>query len=160
MKQYTKLLSALLVLSGALSISTSVAASPYEALKKSGKAKVTKATPAKTAEAEEAEPEIQHDRNVEYKCELGASITTYTHPSDDQIIAMRWKNRLYKLTKVETSTGAKRFENDKAGLVWIDIPAKALLLDSRRGQQLANECKSNLSTVTAEADNKTHNQVK
>lgn len=158
MKPYTKLLSALLVLSGALSISTSVAASPYEALKKSSKAKASKAAPAKAVEAEEAEPEIQHDRNVEYKCELGASITTYTHPTDDQIIAMRWKNRLYKLTKVQTSTGANRFENDKAGLVWIDIPAKALLLDSRRGQQLANECKSNKSTMTAEVESKT--QVK
>lgn len=160
MKRYTKLLSALLVLSGALSISTSVAAPPYEALKKNSKARISKATPVKAVEVEDAEPEIQQDKNVEYKCELGASITTYSHPTDDQVIAMRWKNRLYKLTRVETSTGANRFENDKAGLVWIDIPSKALLLDSRRGQQLANECKSNKSTITAEVDTKSATQVK
>ena len=28
------------------------------------------------------------------------------------------------------------------GLVWIGIPAKGLLLDSKKGQQLANECKN------------------
>ena len=28
------------------------------------------------------------------------------------------------------------------GIVWIGIPAKGILLDSRKGQQLANECKS------------------
>lgn len=160
MKHRTTLISALFALSGILGFSTSVNASPYEALKKSSKAKAAKPAAAKTAEAEEPEPEIQHDKNTDYKCELGATITTYAHPSDDQVIAMRWKNRLYRLTKVATSTGANRFENDKAGLVWIDIPTKALLLDSRRGQQLANECKSNRPTMTAEVEQKTENQVK
>ena len=160
MKHRTTLISTLFVLSGILGLSTSVNASPYEALKKSSKAKAAKPAAPKTAEAEEPEPEIQHDKNTDYKCELGATITTYAHPSDDQVIAMRWKNRLYKLTKVATSTGANRFENDKAGLVWIDIPTKALLLDSRRGQQLANECKSNRPTMTAEVEQKTENQAK
>lgn len=160
MKHRTTLISTLFVLSGILGLSTSVNASPYEALKKSSKAKAAKPAAPKTAEAEEPEPEIQHDKNTDYKCELGATITTYAHPSDDQVITMRWKNRLYRLTKVATSTGANRFENDKAGLVWIDIPTKALLLDSRRGQQLANECKSNRPTMTAEVEQKTENQAK
>ncbi|WMW78958.1 hypothetical protein RF679_09805 [Undibacterium cyanobacteriorum] len=160
MKHSLKTICALLALSGVLGISTSASALPLEALKKSGKAKTAKAAPSKAVEAEEPEPEIQHDKNTDYKCELGANITTYAHPSDDNTIAMRWKNRLYKLTKVETSTGANRFENEKAGLVWIDIPAKALLLDSRRGQQLANECKANRPTMTAELDNKSNTQTK
>ena len=29
------------------------------------------------------------------------------------------------MTRIETTTGAHRFENKKAGLVWIGIPAKA-----------------------------------
>lgn len=46
------------------------------------------------------------------------------------------------MDRVDTSTGANRFENRKIGLVWIDIPTKGILLDSKRGKQLANECKS------------------
>jgi hypothetical protein len=46
------------------------------------------------------------------------------------------------MTRVSTSTGADRFENRMHGLVWIGIPAKGMLLDSKKGLQLANECKS------------------
>jgi hypothetical protein len=49
---------------------------------------------------------------------------------------------VYKLSRVATTTGAQRFENEKSGLVWIDIPAKGMLLDSHHGHQLANECKT------------------
>lgn len=114
--------------------------------KKVGKTKNSKMAKAdaKTAEADTSEPEpnIAQSSDTEYKCELGNSLVMYAHPDDNQSLAMRWRNRLYKLTRVETSTGAHRFENQKVGLVWIDIPTKGMLLDSHRGHQLANECKS------------------
>ncbi|MBI3285962.1 MAG: hypothetical protein HYZ65_14095 [Burkholderiales bacterium] len=91
---------------------------------------------------DEAEPDIQQSKNAEYKCELGNSLTMYSTAEDQQHMAMRWKKRLYRLTRVETTTGAQRFENHKAGFIWIGIPAKGLLLDSHKGQQLANECKT------------------
>jgi len=75
-----------------------------------------------------------------FNCELGDKITVYTNPGDADHIAIRWKNRLHRLHKVPTTTGAIRFENRRYGLVWIDIPAKAMLLDSKKGEQLANEC--------------------
>nr|WP_315477150.1 hypothetical protein [uncultured Undibacterium sp.] len=113
--------------------------------------KTSKTKPAKVAKADsknaaatvtEPEPNIALSSDTEYKCELGNSLVMYAHPEDNQSLAMRWRNRLYKLTRVETSTGAHRFENQKIGLVWIDIPTKGMLLDSHRGHQLANECKS------------------
>jgi hypothetical protein len=57
------------------------------------------------------------------------------------------------MTRVETSTGAHRFESRRQGLVWIGIPAKGILLDSKKGQQLANDCKSaeQLKASTADA---------
>jgi hypothetical protein len=54
--------------------------------------------------------------------------------SDDKHIAMRWNKRIHRLTRVDTTTGANRFENHKMGLVWIGIPAKGLLLDSKKGR--------------------------
>ena len=103
------------------------------------------AKPAETSAAQDEddiEPDVGQSVTYEYKCELGNVLTLYTNVDDEKHVAMRWKKRLYRLTKVDTTTGAKRFENKKAGLVWIGIPAKGMLLDSIRGQQLANECKT------------------
>lgn len=109
--------------------------------------------PAKSAAKEESEPEpdIQQSKNDEYKCELGNSLTMYTYANDEQHIAMRWKKHLYLMSKVDTTTGAHRFENRKAGFIWIGIPSKGLLLDSHKGQQLANECKTD-QQILAEAE--------
>jgi DUF2075 family protein len=79
---------------------------------------------------------------TDYRCELGNKVTIYTNDSDAGHIALRWKNRLHRLEKVGTTTGAQRFENKSFGLVWIGIPAKGILLDSKQNRQLANECKN------------------
>jgi hypothetical protein len=140
-----KLLIALCV--AGLSVSAIAAENPTPNVsKKSNKAKTSKNAKGDNKHSEmdasEPEPSIEQSADTEYKCELGNSLVMYAHPEDDQSLAMRWRNRLYKLTRVETSTGAHRFENQKVGLVWINIPSKGMLLDSRRGNQLANECKS------------------
>jgi len=126
------------LVAGAIITPLSGYASSTASTKSKAVSKSSKPAPAK--DEDEAEPDVQSSKNAEYKCELGNSITMYTNPDDPQHMAMRWKKHLYRLTRVETTTGASRFENTKAGLVWIGIPAKSLLLDSRRGQQLANEC--------------------
>ena len=87
-------------------------------------------------------PDIKQSNSHEYQCELSNSLTIYTNAEDDAHIALRWKKKLYRLKRVDTSTGANRFENRKAGFVWIGIPAKSMLLDSKKGRQLANECRT------------------
>lgn len=88
------------------------------------------------------EPDITGQLSTDFNCELGNKLTVYRHPEDDQHIALRWHKRLHQLTRVQTTTGANRFESAKKGLVWIGIPAKSMLLDAKRGRQLANECMS------------------
>lgn len=92
--------------------------------------------------ASEPEPDISDTTTTDFDCELGNKVTTYHNDNDDSHIALRWKKRLHRLTRVGTTTGAKRFENPTFGLVWIGIPAKGMLLDSRLNRQLANECKN------------------
>lgn len=94
------------------------------------------------APAEEAEPDITDTIVTEYTCELNNKVTIYTNEKDDAHIALRWKKRLHRLERVGTTTGALRFENTNFRLVWIGIPSKGILLDSRLNRQLANECKS------------------
>lgn len=97
---------------------------------------------ASAAAVNEAEPDITGTKVSEYACELGNKITIYTNEQDDAHIALRWKKRLHRLARIGTTTGALRFENPNYGLVWIGIPAKGILLDSKLNRQLANECKN------------------
>jgi membrane-bound inhibitor of C-type lysozyme len=88
------------------------------------------------------EPNIAENSVTEYGCELGNKITIYSNAGDIEHIALRWKQKLLRLTRVATTTGAQRFENKLHGLIWIGIPAKGMLLDSKANRQLANECKT------------------
>ncbi|UVW27687.1 hypothetical protein [Massilia sp. H6] len=92
--------------------------------------------------AEEAEPDVTDTVTTEYACELNNKVTIYTNETDPANIALRWKKRVHRLARVGTTTGAQRFENAYWGLIWIGIPSKGLLLDSRLNRQLANECKN------------------
>ena len=90
----------------------------------------------------EPDPDITDTVTVDFNCELGNKVTIYTNEGDSAHMALRWKKRLHRMTRVGTSTGASRFENTTYGLVWIGIPAKSMLLDSKANRQLANECKN------------------
>lgn len=105
--------------------------------------KKAKEAPApEVAAADEPEPDITDTVVTDYACELNNTLTIYTNAQDDGHIALRWKNRLHRLDRVGTTTGALRFENPKFGLIWIGIPSKGILLDSKLNRQLANECKN------------------
>ena len=100
------------------------------------------AAAAQGTDEEDREPDTAGTTGLDYNCALGDKVTIVSNAEDDKHIALRWNKRLMRLTRVETTTGAHRFENRRQGMVWIGIPAKGILLDSRKGQQLANECKS------------------
>jgi len=111
------------------------------------------ATAAAANPLEVNEPDITDTKVTEYACELGNKITIYTNEQDDSHIALRWKQRLHRLSRIGTTTGALRFENPHYGLIWIGIPAKGILLDSKLNRQLANECKNaEQSAIVATAE--------
>ncbi|MDB5768718.1 MAG: hypothetical protein JWQ61_3532 [Collimonas fungivorans] len=117
--------------------------SAKKTVKKSAKKPAAKAAPAEVDDGEdEGTPDVKTSVSIDYKCELGNKLTIYTNAEDDKHVALRWGKALHRLTRVATTTGANRFENRKYGLLWIGIPAKGILLDSKKGLQLANECKS------------------
>lgn len=101
-----------------------------------------KGAAAKTA-VNDYQPDLAGSTRIDFNCELGNKVTIYENTVDNKRIGLRWNKKMHELTRVETSTGANRFEDKDAGLVWINIPAKGMLLDSKKGQQLANECRNN-----------------
>jgi hypothetical protein len=93
-------------------------------------------------EDDDKAPDLANLTTIDYECALGDKVTLYENAVDGKHIGLRWKTGVHRLTRVTTTTGANRFENRKQGLVWIGIPAKGMLLDSKKGQQLANECRN------------------
>ena len=115
----------------------------------------------KAPDEEADEPAITDSSVTDFDCELGNKITIYQNAGDEAHIALRWKKRLHRLTRVGTTTGAHRFENKLYGLIWIGIPAKGMLLDSKQNRQLANECRNaeQLKPVAAGAAEPTSTKI-
>jgi hypothetical protein len=54
---------------------------------------------------------------------------------------IQFKGKDHLLFAVDTATGAVRYQENRSGITWIKIPSKSMLLDSKLGLQLANDCK-------------------
>lgn len=127
---------------------SSSASAPGKPAKKAAK----KAAPAPAAaEDDDPEPDVAGTAVSDYQCELGAKLTIYQNKDDVDHVAIRWGKRLHRMERVPTTTGADRFENKHFGLIWIGIPAKSILLDSKTGHQLANECRTAEQVAEQEA---------
>lgn len=147
-----KFLSVLMAATIALAVSPTMAETASPAPKKAAdkaEKKVTKKTPSKKSakKADDAsddatEADVASSIVTEYGCANGQKITVFRNPDDPSNVALRWGNRISRMKRVETTSGAERLEHEKRGLVFIGIPAKAMLLDAKKGRQLANECKS------------------
>lgn len=148
-------LASLTLAAGAHAETDAAAKKPVKkAAAKSPKKAAAKPAEPKAPNEEEDEPAITDSTVTDFDCELGNKISIYQNASDDAHIALRWKKRLHRLTRVGTTTGALRFENKTYGLIWIGIPAKGMLLDSKQNRQLANECR-NAEQSKAVATNET-----
>jgi hypothetical protein len=143
----------------AASTSAAVTGEAPAALKtvKKNAANNTKIATAAMVDDDEKEPDVAGTTVTDYQCELGNKLTVFQNNDDNRHIALKWGKRLHRMARVDTTTGADRFENRHYGLVWIGIPAKGMLLDSKNGHQLANECKNakQLALKTAEIPKET-----
>lgn len=143
-----KILSVLMATTIALAVSPAMAetdsAAPKKAVKNTAKKAPQKKSGKHAANAEdEADADVTGSTVTEYSCAGGAKITVFRNPNDPENVALRWgNNRITRMKRVQTDSGAERLEHQKRGLVFIGIPAKAMLLDSKHGRQLANDCKS------------------
>ncbi|EOA03260.1 hypothetical protein HBH1_04256 [Herbaspirillum sp. BH-1] len=77
-----------------------------------------------------------------FSCEMGNKVEIRMDGRVTDGVTLVWKGSSYMMNPVSTSTGAVRLENKGEGLVWIQIPSKSMLLNSKIGQQLANDCRT------------------
>lgn len=76
-----------------------------------------------------------------YKCELNRQVDVTEVSADSSTATIQWGKRGYILRAVPARTGALRYEDVDSGLTWLVVVGKSMLLDTRHGKQLANECK-------------------
>ncbi len=76
-----------------------------------------------------------------YKCELNRQVDVTDIAPDKSTATIKWGKRGYVLRAVPARTGALRYEDVESGLTWLVIVGKSMLLDTKNGKQLANECR-------------------
>lgn len=82
-------------------------------------------------------------------CELGASVTVTPDPQQAAGFIVQMKKFTYHMTPVETTTGAVRLEDTQAGAMWLQLPNKSMLMNSKLGQRMADECQSEHQALVA-----------
>jgi len=77
-----------------------------------------------------------------YRCEMGKKVEIQRDASNANSIKINWQGNRHTLQRYDSTSGLPRYEDRKNGLVWIDLPWKSVLMDSKTGSPLANECKA------------------
>ena len=83
-------------------------------------------------------------------CELGAFVTLTADVKAPGYFDVQIKSRKFRMFPVETSTGAIRLEDHRAGAVWLQLANKSMLMDQKLGKRLADVCVSPDQAVMAE----------
>lgn len=74
------------------------------------------------------------------QCAAGASFHI-SYVNVGETLDITWKGKSYTLHNVPTQSGAYRYENKEAGLLFVQSPKDGNLLDMKAGQRLAKQCK-------------------
>ena len=104
---------------------------------------LTPATPPETKVLPAIAPELliaQQIHQGHLPCELGASVRIEADAAQPGFFHVHGKGFRYRMFPVQTSTGALRLEDKKAGAVWLQLANKSMLMDQKRGRRLADEC--------------------
>jgi hypothetical protein len=73
-------------------------------------------------------------------CELGASVRVEADAAAPGYFHVQGKGFRYRMYPVRTSTGALRLEDKKAGIAWLQLANKSMLMDQKKGRRVADEC--------------------
>ena len=73
-------------------------------------------------------------------CEFNQKVAVQPVEGKAGYFTVSHQGRHYRMVPRETSTGAVRLEDPANGLVWLQIPAKSMLMNAFRGQRLVDSC--------------------
>jgi hypothetical protein len=77
----------------------------------------------------------------EIKCELGAHVKVTARRREGYFLVSHGINR-FVMHPVESKTGAIRLEDTVRGALWLQLGNKSMLMNTKEGKRLADECAS------------------
>jgi hypothetical protein len=136
-----------------LSLAAALAAHAAEEKPKSGQA----AKPSAIQRADKAKGKTPAAESVQPLSEVQLQVADRVHTGDaacefNQVVnlaridgkpghfKLTHKKLAYTVVPEETTTGALRLEDKKAGIVWLQIPSKSMLMNSKLGQRMVDNC--------------------
>ena len=76
----------------------------------------------------------------EAACEFNQSVNVQPIDGKPGHFRLTFKKVAYTVIPQETTSGAIRLEDKKAGIVWLQIPSKSMLMNARAGQRMVDGC--------------------
>jgi len=73
-------------------------------------------------------------------CEFNQSVNVQPIAGQPGHFRLTFKKVAYTVIPEETTSGAIRLEDKKAGIVWLQIPSKSMLMNARLGQRMVDGC--------------------
>lgn len=73
-------------------------------------------------------------------CEFGQQVSVTPLAGHRGHFKVQHKKAVYTMVPEDTTTGAVRLEDKKAGMVWLQIPSKSMLMNARVGQRVVDGC--------------------
>jgi hypothetical protein len=74
------------------------------------------------------------------KCEFDQHVSVLPVEGKPGHFHVAYKNATYTMVPQETSTGAVRLEDRHAGVMWLQIPSKSMLMNTKAGQRMVDSC--------------------
>jgi len=73
-------------------------------------------------------------------CEFDQTVSVLPIDGQPGHFRVTFKKVAYTVIPEETTSGAIRLEDKKAGIVWLQIPSKSMLMNARVGQRMVDGC--------------------
>lgn len=82
-------------------------------------------------------------------CELGAHVSLRPDASGAGRFVLDFDKQQFFMVPVATRTGAIRLEDESAGVVWLQLANKSMLMSQKQGKRLADACASAEQLIVA-----------
>lgn len=73
-------------------------------------------------------------------CEFNQNVNIDALPDHPGYFRVAYGKQQYLMVPEETTTGAVRLVDKKAGAIWLQIPVKSMLIDTKAGHRLVDAC--------------------
>ena len=84
-------------------------------------------------------------------CELGNVVHITPDAQNRGFFTLQMGKYRFHVSPVSSATGAIRLEDAQAGAMWLQLANKSMLMNSKLGQRMADECQSPAQVAVAEA---------